>query len=121
MNIPFMSIGGAGTHFRHNHRSYIIDNASFQPNTIQVGREHVDPDMRGDWFDCYDVEGYLEKCRIVPIQRPALVERLTFPAALPGLEYGLRNQRISDPNTLQQFGNQKIIDETILIECKPLG
>jgi hypothetical protein len=121
VNIPFMSIGGAGTHFKHNHRSYIIDNASFQPNTIQVGIEQVDPDMRGDWFDCYDVEGYLEKCRIVPIRRRALAERLTFPAALPGLEYGLRNHRISGPNTFQQFGNQKIIDETILIECKPLG
>ncbi|GIJ90079.1 hypothetical protein Asppvi_009028 [Aspergillus pseudoviridinutans] len=117
LNIPFFSIGGAGTHFKHNQRSYDADNVSFQPSVIQVATERVDLDMRGDWFDCYDVEGYLEKCRIVPVRGLAL-PKMTFPAALPGLERGLRNQRVSGPSTSQQFGNQKIIDETILIECK---
>ncbi|GIK05796.1 hypothetical protein Aspvir_009909 [Aspergillus viridinutans] len=121
LNIPFISIGGAGTHFKHNQRSYDADNVSFQPSIIQVAAERVDPDMRGDWFDCYDVEGYLEKCRIIPVRGLALA-KMRVPAALPGLERGLRNQRVSGPSTSQQFGNQKIIDETILIECKsPLG
>jgi hypothetical protein len=117
LNIPFFSIGGAGTHFKHNQRSYDADNGSFQPSIIQVATERVDPDMRGDWFDCYDVEGYLEKCRVVPVRRLARA-KMTVPASLPGLERGRRKQHVSGPSTSQQFGHQKIIDETILIECK---
>ncbi|KAL4892944.1 hypothetical protein BDV59DRAFT_202303 [Aspergillus ambiguus] len=121
LNIPFMSIGGAGTHFKHNQRSYVAETVSLQPSIIQVATERVEPDMRGDWFDCYDVEGYLEKSRIVPVQGLALA-KMAFPAAHPGLERGLRNQRLSGQSTSQQFGNQKIIDETTLIERKsPLG
>jgi hypothetical protein len=115
LNIPFFSIGGAGTHFKHNQRSYDADNGSFQPSIIQVATERVDPDMRGDWFDCYDVEGYLEKCRVVPVRRLARA-KMTVPASLPGLERGRRKQHVSGPSTSQQFGHQKIIDETILIE-----
>ncbi|KAF4222004.1 hypothetical protein CNMCM5878_007556 [Aspergillus fumigatiaffinis] len=115
LNIPFFSIGGAGTHFKHNQRSYDADNGSFQPSIIQVATERVDPDMRGDWFDCYDVEGYLEKCRVVPVRRLARA-KMTVPAALPDLERGRRKQHVSGPSTSQQFGHQKIIDETILIE-----
>ncbi|KAL5358835.1 hypothetical protein BJX96DRAFT_183363 [Aspergillus floccosus] len=92
LNVPFISIGGAGTHFQHQQRSYVADNTSFQPSMIQVATERVDPDMRGDWFDCYDVEGYLENCRIVPVRSLSLA------------------------TTSQQSENQKIIDETTLIQ-----
>ncbi|KAB8227699.1 bZIP transcription factor [Aspergillus alliaceus] len=114
LNVPFISIGGAGTHFQHQQRSYLTDNASFQPSMIQVATERVDPDMRGDWFDCYDVEGYLEKCRIVPVRGLPLA-KMTLPT-LPGLKRALRHQQTSSLSTSQQSENPKIIDETTLIE-----
>lgn len=94
LNVPFISIGGAGTHFQHQQRSYVAGSTSLQPSMIQVATERVDPDMRGDWFDCYDVEGYLEKCGIAPVRS------------------------LSVANASQQSDNQKIIDETTLIQRK---
>ncbi|GLA48811.1 hypothetical protein AnigIFM63604_004394, partial [Aspergillus niger] len=115
LNIPFISIGGAGTHFQHQQRSYLADNASFQPSMIQVAAEQVDPDMRGDWFDCYDVEGYLEDCRIVPVRGLPLA-KMTFPT-FPGLERDRSShQQISVLNDPQHSGSQKIIDEITLIQ-----
>ncbi|OJJ05322.1 hypothetical protein ASPVEDRAFT_44813 [Aspergillus versicolor CBS 583.65] len=93
MSIPFISIGGAGTHFKHSQRSYAVEDAWFQPSMMQATTGRVDSDMRGDWFDCYDVEGYLDNCGIVPVRS------LAGGRSIP-----------------QQMGNKKIIDETILIQ-----
>ncbi|GKZ61510.1 hypothetical protein AnigIFM49718_008228 [Aspergillus niger] len=116
LNVPFISIGGAGTHFQHQQRSYLADNTSFQPSVIQVAAEQVDPDMRGDWFDCYDVEGYLEECRIVPVRGLPLA-KMKFPT-FPGLERDRSHQQISGLNAPQHSGSQKIIDEITLIQRK---
>jgi hypothetical protein len=101
LSIPFISIGGAGTHFKHSQRSYVAEDAWFQPIMMQATTGPVDSDMRGDWFDCYDVEGYLDNCGIVPVR-------------------SLAGAHLSGRSTPQQMGNKKIIDETLLIQRKPL-
>lgn len=117
INIPFFSIGGAGTHFTHNQRSYLIEDTTPQPSIIHVATNQIDRDMLGDWFDCYDVEEYLRKSKIVPSRGLSLETRLPPPAYVSASDLGLHDQYQSGSGIFQQSEDQKFIDETILIQC----
>lgn len=69
LDIPFISIGGAGTHFKHDQRSYISDGSAPESGVTELGADQIGHEMQGEWFDCYDVEGYLKSARVVPARR----------------------------------------------------
>lgn len=118
INIPFFSIGGAGTHFKHSQRSYTIEGTTPQPSIIHVATDQIDRDMLGDWFDCYDVEEYFRKSKIVPSPGFSLETRSSSPAYVSPSDPGLHDQYQSGSGFFQQSEDQKFVDETTLIRCR---
>lgn len=112
-HIPFISIGGAGAHFRHEHRSYILGETL---SIVRVEAEQVDSDMRGDWFDCFDVEGYLRGNNIKPVRgRLNVNPRASVPQSLTDSGDALRYHR-SGQGSCAKPKRQTFVDESILIE-----
>ncbi|GKZ30087.1 hypothetical protein AbraIFM66950_007696 [Aspergillus brasiliensis] len=112
-NVPFISIGGAGTHFRHEQRSYVVGETS---SIVRMGMEQVDPDLHGDWFDCYDVEGYLGDNKVKLIQGLTADSRVSASSPLPALNEKIQYQRLLGQASFKQPTRPTVVDENILIE-----
>ncbi|GKZ51235.1 hypothetical protein AbraIFM66951_005282 [Aspergillus brasiliensis] len=112
-NVPFFSIGGAGTHFNHEQRSYVVGETS---EIVRIETEQIDPDLRGDWFDCYDVEGYLGENMVKPIRGLTANSRASVFSPLPALDDGSRYQRLFGQASFEQPTRPTYVDESILIE-----
>lgn len=110
LNMPFFSIGGAGMHFKHDQRSYTSDNGTLRSDVVHISPDQIGQDMGGDWFDCYDVEGYLKRANIVPVRELSLSTKLSS-AHLLDSNANLHARYFSD-------NNDKVIDEIVFIECR---
>ncbi|GAD98239.1 hypothetical protein PVAR5_6930 [Paecilomyces variotii No. 5] len=67
-DIPFFRVGGAGTHYTHFERDYLRKDAIHHATILCVTPQQASHVMAGDWFDCYDVEGFLKENNVVPVK-----------------------------------------------------
>ncbi|KAL3481321.1 hypothetical protein BJX99DRAFT_163461 [Aspergillus californicus] len=93
LDLPFFSIGGAGTHFKHDQRSYTVQSSAPESGVVQLGVDQIDGEMRGEWFDCYDVEGYLASARIVA-DESFLIELLSTSCVCLGQAPGFARETV---------------------------
>ncbi|OJJ78042.1 hypothetical protein ASPBRDRAFT_191303 [Aspergillus brasiliensis CBS 101740] len=115
-NVPFLSIGGAGTHFNHEQRSYVVGETS---SIVRIETEQIDADLRGDWFDCYDVEGYLGENMVKLIRGLAANSRVSASLPHPALDDEPQYQQLFGQASFEQPKRPTFVDEGILIECDP--
>lgn len=114
LNIPFFSVGGAGTHYMHHKRTYSTKDANHYSTPRDIATQQVSHNTGGDWFDCYDVEEFLKENNVTLV-------RDIFPERSSSHSYGqTRNRYLSETESLNRDFNRKLINESALIDCKSL-
>lgn len=116
-HVPFFSVGGAGTHYSHPERHYFNKSAVYH-----IQPQQASPVMTGDWFDCYDVEGFLKENNIILVQdhfsAPKSSSHL-YPSDVndgqPENQYGPYS---SETGSLRGDLSRKFINESALINCR---
>lgn len=126
-NIPLVSMGGAGTHYPRNYPQY--NHPIFPVKVLpESSKQHLDPgDQESEWFDIYDLQGYLEASGILFAVSPSFTSFVSPGGEVQSMSIHQQDFNIWSttpsrgptvmPSTKRRFA---IIDEASTIDSKSL-
>ncbi|BDD55497.1 hypothetical protein MPDQ_006066 [Monascus purpureus] len=118
-NIPFVSLGGAGTHYP---RQFRTNEVTFPIRMVpEAAKQHIDPeDMRCEWFDVYDVQGYLEEKGLIPGDSLAFSNSMTPSFMMQSANTNTSGVVAGMDSFPQPVGRRRMVtvDESYLIESE---
>lgn len=118
-NIPFVSLGGAGTHYP---RQFRTNEVTFPIRMVpEAAKQHIDPeDMKCEWFDVYDVQGYLEEKGLIPGDSLVFSNSITPSFMMQSANTNASGVVTGTDSFPQPVGRRRmmIVDESYLIESE---